>query len=243
MDNYYVYIYEDPDTEIPFYVGKGKGTRSVSHIRKAIKTNINNHFLNKIRKILKTGKLPIIYTIGKNLNEHDAYQLEIKTIKEIGRKDMGEGPLTNLTDGGGICSSSFSKETRLKLATNKGRTFSKEHKSKISRWSRNNKHIHTKNYIIALWEQKYGSKAETKYREHTKKRIKNSVTGKLKKQGPVYKYDLDFNLIKIYDNNVQAYTKEKIYRTTFKRYLDKKPYGNIIFSKEKLKKSKTSSMM
>ena len=29
---YYVYVYSDPDTKKPFYVGKGKGNRVFSHL-------------------------------------------------------------------------------------------------------------------------------------------------------------------------------------------------------------------
>ena len=28
---YYVYVYSDPDTKEPFYVGKGKGNRVIKH--------------------------------------------------------------------------------------------------------------------------------------------------------------------------------------------------------------------
>lgn len=30
--NYYVYVYSDPDTHKPFYVGKGKGNRVFNHL-------------------------------------------------------------------------------------------------------------------------------------------------------------------------------------------------------------------
>ena len=29
---YYVYVYSDPDTKQPFYVGKGKGNRVFAHL-------------------------------------------------------------------------------------------------------------------------------------------------------------------------------------------------------------------
>ena len=29
---YYVYIYSDPDTKVPFYIGKGKGNRCFNHL-------------------------------------------------------------------------------------------------------------------------------------------------------------------------------------------------------------------
>lgn len=34
IDNlgYYVYIYSDPDTKVPFYIGKGKGNRCFNHL-------------------------------------------------------------------------------------------------------------------------------------------------------------------------------------------------------------------
>ena len=100
MPIYYVYLYRHPDTLIPFYVGYGKNDRDVSHIKEAKNTNKNSHKLNTIRKILREEKEPIINIIDSNLSKEQACELEIFLISEIGRADLGQGPLTNLTIGG-----------------------------------------------------------------------------------------------------------------------------------------------
>lgn len=60
-----------------------------------------NSFLgNKIRKLYNDGG-EILYTkIEENVNASRAAELEILKIREIGRHDLGRGPLCNLTDGG-----------------------------------------------------------------------------------------------------------------------------------------------
>jgi hypothetical protein len=107
MDNrYYVYIYLDPRklgkycyNDIcflfePIYIGKGKDKRY-----KRL-DNRNKYFKNKINKIKISELEPIIFKLHENLNEKQSFDLETKLIKEIGRLDLGTGPLVNMTDGG-----------------------------------------------------------------------------------------------------------------------------------------------
>lgn len=107
MNIFYVYIYLDPrksgsyrygelefDNE-PIYVGKGKDDRDLCHLKKAKNIVLEN----KLKKIQLTEQ-PIIIRHKENLNELDAFDLEILLINRIGRKDLGLGPLLNLTDGG-----------------------------------------------------------------------------------------------------------------------------------------------
>ena len=100
---YYTYIYFNPNNMIPFYVGMGKGRRKFSHLKDAISNPTpvsGQHKLNTIRKILREGKEPIINVIDENLSKEQAIELEMFLISFLGRKDLGTGPLTNLTKGG-----------------------------------------------------------------------------------------------------------------------------------------------
>jgi transposase len=53
--------------------------------------------------------------IKENLNNSDAFNLEVKTIALIGRRDLKNGPLTNLTEGG-EGAVDFSDQTRHKIS-------------------------------------------------------------------------------------------------------------------------------
>lgn len=158
-NRFYVYIYLDPrksgryvygdylfDYE-PFYVGKGFGERSEDHINEAKNIlskgliinkknfpNINLCKVNKILKIIKDEKTPIIKILKINISEEESHNLEIKFIQLIGRIDLKKGPLTNLTDGGeGSSNRIFSKEAieKLRIAQT-GKKASIETKRKIS---------------------------------------------------------------------------------------------------------------
>jgi len=108
---YYVYVYLDSrrfghysyQNHIsflyePFYVGKGTKYRwkPNGHI-----LNYNHPTSNKIKKI---GCCSVLTIREFFPTEQEAFDREIELIAIIGRKDLGLGPLLNLTDGGdGTC--------------------------------------------------------------------------------------------------------------------------------------------
>ena len=52
---YYVYMYSDPKTKKPFYVGKGTGNRAFSHLNFYDDTEDSSEKLKKIAEIRKRG--------------------------------------------------------------------------------------------------------------------------------------------------------------------------------------------
>jgi hypothetical protein len=88
---FYVYAYlrsEDSDTAkagTPYYIGKGTGKRAYKKHRKS--------------NITPKDKSNIVI-IKDLLSESDAFELEKQLIQQYGRKDIGTGILSNLTDGG-----------------------------------------------------------------------------------------------------------------------------------------------
>lgn len=112
IDKFYVYIYYDPRTDEPFYVGKGVNNRWQPKLRHSRQ---NPYLRNKLRKI---GVENIIVKFAlKNVCEECALYCEIDLIAVIGRKDQGKGPLVNMTDGGdGWSGNSPTVETREKIS-------------------------------------------------------------------------------------------------------------------------------
>ncbi|QDJ96468.1 hypothetical protein Xoosp13_282 [Xanthomonas phage Xoo-sp13] len=119
-NKYYVYAYLDPRkistdyrfTNEPFYIGRGSDARLNYHINEVrklpdiitremfTKHRLNMIKINKIRSILDDGYEPVIIKLYENLSMEDSKEYEKKLIAEIGRSVFGEGPLTNLTEGG-----------------------------------------------------------------------------------------------------------------------------------------------
>lgn len=127
---FYVYLLIDPETNLPFYVGKGKGDRAKSHLRPS---NLKENTLKttKIKSLLSKNLEPKIVFIGESLTEAQAWELEVAKIAEYGRKDLGTGILCNHTDGG--------EGPTKRTSWNKGKKFSDETKKKMSESRKNSK--------------------------------------------------------------------------------------------------------
>ena len=92
---YYVYVYKDPITKQPFYIGKGSGNRYLDHANKPYQSF--KRVQDKIKNIRNKGLEPIIEFIYKQLTEDIAYTLEEELIVKYGRKDIDpNGILMNI---------------------------------------------------------------------------------------------------------------------------------------------------
>ena len=96
----------------PFYIGKGFNNRINQHLE-SWSLKFRNFKNNKIKSIVKCGLKPITIKILKSLSEEDSFKNEINLISLIGRYDLKEGPLTNLTEGGeGVAGRIITEEFR-----------------------------------------------------------------------------------------------------------------------------------
>ncbi|WAW11723.1 hypothetical protein nACB2_031 [Acinetobacter phage nACB2] len=99
---FYVYQLKIMGIDLPFYIGKGKEERHKEHfVGYMIETNKGNkHKINTIKKAQREGLEVVSEIILDNLTEAEAHAAEIEYIARYGRRDLGTGCLTNLTDGG-----------------------------------------------------------------------------------------------------------------------------------------------
>lgn len=110
-----VYLHRRKDTYEPFYVGISTSTRRANR-----KDSRNKYWRHVYKKYGISSRI-----IAKGISWGDACELEEFLIETIGRKDLGKGPLCNLTCGGEGAP---------------GRVLSEEHKRKISISHRGLKH-------------------------------------------------------------------------------------------------------
>lgn len=132
---YYVYVYIDPATNEPIYVGKGKGHRARWHASQRA-ASVKSHLINRIKKIRRSGAEPIISFLIENVDEEFAHLLEQEAISKYGRRDLDLGPLLNATDGGEGSSGISEANKAIKAEKCKrlftGKPKSSEHRKKIS---------------------------------------------------------------------------------------------------------------
>lgn len=101
----YVYIHrKETDNEV-FYVGRGKRSR--------YKSTKRSSFWLKVAR--KHGC--VVEIVAQGLHTHEAKLLELKLVEYYGRRNLGNGTLVNLTDGGdGAVNTVVSQETKYKLS-------------------------------------------------------------------------------------------------------------------------------
>lgn len=97
---FYVYQLRISTDELPFYIGKGKETRHLEHFKDNMLVKGNKHKINKIKKAMTDGIEVVSEILYDELTEEDAHALEVELIALYGRRDIGTGCLTNMTDGG-----------------------------------------------------------------------------------------------------------------------------------------------
>jgi hypothetical protein len=96
MSTYYTYRYTDPARNEVIYIGKGKNRRAYQHL-----TSKKQHpFMQRLAKMKREGVEPIIDFIAQGVDEEFAHFVEEEAIALHGRKNLGQGTLLNLTNGG-----------------------------------------------------------------------------------------------------------------------------------------------
>lgn len=105
---YYVYVLLDTRCRSrryryvgyePFYVGYGKLGRVLEHFKEyTAKKSLKNNIIRKI--ITETGNWPKFKILQSDLTLRQAKRREVEIIRMYGRRDVGNGPLANHTDGG-----------------------------------------------------------------------------------------------------------------------------------------------
>jgi hypothetical protein len=117
-----VYFHRREDTGEVFYVGIGKQQK------RAYQRVGRNPFWYRVTEKANYQ----VEIVHKGIPMEQALELEVKYIKEFGRRDCGTGTLVNLTDGGeGTVGKSEEALKRISLA-HKGKQLSPETKTKLS---------------------------------------------------------------------------------------------------------------
>jgi len=183
---YYIYFHINPVTKEVFYIGKGYGNRAYFKRRR-------NKFWNNI--INKYGD-PIIIIVKKNISEKYAFILEKTYIKLFGRRNLNEGMLVNLTDGGeGLSGFKHSCESKKLISESKkentynlGKKHTEESKKKMSK-SSIGKNLGNTNALGYKHSEEAKDKIsevhkgniymlDKKHSEETKEKISNSGKGR-----------------------------------------------------------------
>ena len=212
-NRFYNYVYLDPSkpgeyvyhTENrtysfqhePFYIGKGTGKRYLKHYQLCT----GSFMKNKMKKLLDSNIKPLILLIESH-DENQALTNETLLIKLIGRRNLKNGPLVNLTDGGtGTRNYIVSEETKRKISVfNKNKKLSEEHIQKIVLSKLGKK----RGKMSDIWKSKISKANKGKSKPpRSIEHIKNLKISCAKNAfNKVIQYDLQNNFIREWDNAI-----------------------------------------
>ena len=174
---HYAYIYTDPTSYEPFYVGKGQKYRAYAHM-KLSNQRTNKRLKNRILKLVEQSKKPII-TLIPTSSEELALMLEKGLIKIFGRKDLNKGTLYNFTDGGEgttnfVRSEESNRKTSEKLKGIKRGPMSLEQKQKMIESKK-------RNYVPKIWMYKGDLQTKVKLEDIDNHLLNGWIKGTAKK--------------------------------------------------------------
>lgn len=238
MNKYYVYVlldssksgtfvYSDLSFEYePFYIGKGCGNRIYHTLY-----DKQSFKYSKIKNLKDKGVDIIAIKFLENLDNETAFENEKILISKIGRRDLNNGPLVNMTDGGdGRLYSYPSTETKLKIKktkklNNKGFILGSKHSEKTiekmkksqtgikngffgKEHTNENKEMHSN--LVSGYKHPFYNKTHTDDVKNLLKEKRTNLTDDMLKDAckhfnkKISMYDLNFNFIKTFDSVKQA---------------------------------------
>jgi len=153
---YYVYALIDPRNNMPFYIGKGKGHRAMTHLWEIPETR-NQYKENKIASIRSAGLEPRIEYLAEDIiDEEFAYNMEKDIIARYGRKGYeSHGILTN------ICLGSSPPN-------HKGKTYEEIYGTQRSQQQKS---------LRSRLQKERGGYGPKKHQDSTKKKISERLSG------------------------------------------------------------------